>query len=435
MANNPNMVAIQTVTVGAGGAASIDFTNIPQTYTDLYLLISTREESTATAELFVKFNNTTSNLSTRWLRGNGASASSGTTTNIQLLTSSNIGGANIFSNVSFYIPNYTSSNYKSASSDVVVENNVTSSPDVFQNLAAHLWSSTAAINQITLYLASGDIAQYSTATLYGITSAAKGAKATGGIISEDADYYYHAFTASGTFTPSQNLTADYLVVAGGGGGGQTNFGGYGVGAGGGGGGVKTATSQNLVGSNNYTVTVGAGGNGGTGSSGGAAGSSSSISGSGISTLTATGGSALGTSYAGGTSGADSSNAGGGGGYTSGGSTETYAGGGGGGSGGVGGSWNGSNIAGNGGNGTLWLNGSYYGGGGGGGYGRRTTSAASGAAGTGTHGGGNGTNANNTTGGAGSINTGGGGGGAGTLDAGSPVSGAGGSGIVIIRYAK
>lgn len=169
MPTNPNMVAIQTVTVGAGGAASIDFTSIPQTYTDLYLLISTREESTATAELFVKFNNTTSNLSTRWLRGNGASVSSGTTTNIQLLTNSNIGGANIFSNVSFYIPNYTSSNYKSASSDVVVENNVTSSPDVFQNLAAHLWSNTAAINQITLYLASGDIAQYSTATLFGIT--------------------------------------------------------------------------------------------------------------------------------------------------------------------------------------------------------------------------------------------------------------------------
>lgn len=160
--------AIATVTVGSGGAASIDFSSIPATYTDLQLLISTREESTATAELFLKFNNTTSNLSTRWLRGNGASVSSGTTTNIQLLTSSNIGGANIFSNVSFYIPNYAGSNNKSAFSDVVVENNVTSSPDVFQNLAAHLWSNTAAINQITLFLASGDIAQYSTATLYGI---------------------------------------------------------------------------------------------------------------------------------------------------------------------------------------------------------------------------------------------------------------------------
>ena len=32
--------ALSTVTVGAGGAASIDFTSIPSTYTDLQILCS-----------------------------------------------------------------------------------------------------------------------------------------------------------------------------------------------------------------------------------------------------------------------------------------------------------------------------------------------------------------------------------------------------------
>ncbi len=36
------MVALQTVTVGAGGSASISFSSIPQTYTDLKLVISPR---------------------------------------------------------------------------------------------------------------------------------------------------------------------------------------------------------------------------------------------------------------------------------------------------------------------------------------------------------------------------------------------------------
>jgi len=33
---------IQTVTVGSGGAASIEFTSIPQTYTDLKLVVITQ---------------------------------------------------------------------------------------------------------------------------------------------------------------------------------------------------------------------------------------------------------------------------------------------------------------------------------------------------------------------------------------------------------
>jgi len=71
----------------------------------------------------------------------------------------------VFSNGSLYIPNYTSSNYKSASSDDVTENNATTA---FQYLEAWLWSNTAAITSLTLQPNLGSFPQYSSASLYGI---------------------------------------------------------------------------------------------------------------------------------------------------------------------------------------------------------------------------------------------------------------------------
>jgi hypothetical protein len=165
MPTNPNMVAIQTVTVGSGGAASIDFINIPQTYTDLQLLVSIREETSATSVAFIKFNNTTANRSERYLQGNGSSAVSGTTSVLQFIACQPSDTANTFGNASIYIPNYAGSNHKSVSSDSVSENNATGA---FSRLVAGLWSNTSAINQITITTDTGDVAQYSTATLYGI---------------------------------------------------------------------------------------------------------------------------------------------------------------------------------------------------------------------------------------------------------------------------
>ena len=157
--------AIATVTVGSGGAASIDFSSIPATYTDLQLLISIREETSASAVAFIKFNNTTANRSERYLQGNGSSVAAGTTTVLQFIACQPSDTANTFGNASIYIPNYASSNYKSVSSDSVSENNATGA---FSRLVAGLWSDTSAINQITITTDTGDVAQYSTATLYGI---------------------------------------------------------------------------------------------------------------------------------------------------------------------------------------------------------------------------------------------------------------------------
>jgi hypothetical protein len=59
-------------------------------------------------------------------------------------------------------PNYTSSNYKSISANTVNERNATA---VTMELAAILWSNTAAITSIALTPAAGNFAEHSTAYL------------------------------------------------------------------------------------------------------------------------------------------------------------------------------------------------------------------------------------------------------------------------------
>lgn len=252
MAINGTMTLLQTVTVGSGGAASIDFTSIPATYDDLKIVFSGREATTNNFEFAVEINGSSSAIyNWRFLQGNGSSATSDnrsnqTIGNAFVLSSSN-STASTFGNAELYFPNYRSSNNKSISGDTVGENNGT---QAFARLVAYLFASTSAITSISLKLSTGNLAQHSTATLYGITRTT--VKAIGGMISEDASYIYHTFTSSGTFTPNQSITADMLVVGGGGGAGAFAAGG------GGAGGVITFTNQALT-ATNYTVTIGAGG--------------------------------------------------------------------------------------------------------------------------------------------------------------------------------
>jgi len=162
-----------TVTVGVGGAASIDFTSIPATYTDLCIKTSLREKTSGDYVRFgLNFNGTAASVTGKMLYGDGASASS---LNITVYTTVAWGvdrfsaTSNTFSNVDIYIPNYISSNYKSFSIDAVEENN---SSATLMSLSAGLWSNTAAITSISLIPDSRTtFAQYSSASLYGIYKA------------------------------------------------------------------------------------------------------------------------------------------------------------------------------------------------------------------------------------------------------------------------
>jgi hypothetical protein len=76
--------------------------------------------------------------------------------------------ANTFSNSEIYIPNYTSSNNKSFSSDSVTETNATSAIAI---LSASLFASSTAISSISIAPVAGTFVQYSTAYLYGVSNA------------------------------------------------------------------------------------------------------------------------------------------------------------------------------------------------------------------------------------------------------------------------
>lgn len=168
---------ISTVTVGAGGAASIDFTSIPGTYTDLVLVVSGRFTSgNPSGDLKIVFNSTGTGYSYRQLFGNGSTvgSSSGTSAGYAGRVGASGTTASTFSNVSIYIPNYAGTTQKSYSVDSVDENNATLAS---QNLIAGLWTGTGAITSIAISDFGGSLtlAQYSTASLYGIKSGSGGA--------------------------------------------------------------------------------------------------------------------------------------------------------------------------------------------------------------------------------------------------------------------
>lgn len=164
---------IQTVTVGSGGTASIEFTSIPQTYTDLQLLVSARSSRATDIrdEIHVRFNSNTSGYSVRTLRGDGSAVISNTGSVSTALTRMDMpdsgATANVFGSMNMYIPNYTTANQKSVSIDVAMENNAVTS---YLYMIAGLWANTAAITSITMTFEIGPLfLQHSSASLYGIS--------------------------------------------------------------------------------------------------------------------------------------------------------------------------------------------------------------------------------------------------------------------------
>lgn len=163
------MELISSTTVGVGGAATIDFSSIPGTYTDLVILLSARATST-TATITVAFNGSSASFTGRYLQGSGSAVSSATSTTLIGNASISTDTASTFGNLSILIPNYAGAANKRFACDVVTENNAAAA---FTQTFSGLWSNTAAITQVTLSLA--NFAQNSTAYLYGILKGSGGA--------------------------------------------------------------------------------------------------------------------------------------------------------------------------------------------------------------------------------------------------------------------
>ena len=169
---------IASNTVGVAGATSVAFTSIPNTYTDLQLIISARTTANpaVSQSIFMKMNALTSSIySQRALEGNGATASSFTQSGVDnavrlAIANGSSSTSSTFSSSSIYIPNYAGSANKSVSVDTAAETNATTQ---YMNLIAYLVSSTAAITDLTFTTetAAVSFAQHSTFYLYGVKNA------------------------------------------------------------------------------------------------------------------------------------------------------------------------------------------------------------------------------------------------------------------------
>jgi hypothetical protein len=159
---------IQSTTLGAP-AASVTFSTIPATYTDLVLITNLRYSTgTPSGNDFIRLNSdSATNYSRTFLQGNGSAASSGRGSNedgMRFLGSTST--ANVFTSNITQIQNYSNSTtYKTAL-------NRWSNAGDFALAFVSLWRSTAAVTTIDV-LASGttQFAIGCTFTLYGIKAA------------------------------------------------------------------------------------------------------------------------------------------------------------------------------------------------------------------------------------------------------------------------
>ena len=155
--------------------ANINFTSIPQGYTDLLIVTSLRSSRTPSTDgthiAFTVNNNVGNIYSFKHIRGTSSAASSyeelsATSLNLYSQGCSSADTADTFSSNSIYIPNYSSSTNKSVSVTSVYENNGATAG---QHLLAGICATTAAISSIKLAEATNNNwVQNTSAILYGI---------------------------------------------------------------------------------------------------------------------------------------------------------------------------------------------------------------------------------------------------------------------------
>lgn len=155
---------------------SFSFVNIPQTYTDLKIVISARASLTSANQgSYIQFNSDgANNYSQTVFRGFGSSIDSYRSSNnnafLEIDIPNGLSTSNVFSNIEVYIPNYTTSLFKQVIIDNAKENN-SASTDVMLQLKSHLYRSNAPIMSITFgtNITAPNYIGGSTFTLYGIS--------------------------------------------------------------------------------------------------------------------------------------------------------------------------------------------------------------------------------------------------------------------------
>jgi hypothetical protein len=148
----------------SSAVASITFSSIPSTFTDLVIITNVKVSTQQDINLRLN-GDTATNYSNTWLTGNGTSPLSGRYTNLTWAYTDHYAVAD--SGAFNYNSIININNYASANTYKVIlsrANNATTGVDVCVNM----WRSNAAITSVTLIPGSGNLAIGSTFRLYGI---------------------------------------------------------------------------------------------------------------------------------------------------------------------------------------------------------------------------------------------------------------------------
>lgn len=170
MANTYTLISSNVL---SSSAASVTFSAIPSTYTDLVVRASTRAAiGSAYDALVVSINGTSANNTYTWVLGEGSVAVSGRDqygASKAYLGSINgsTSTSNTFASTEWYLPNYAQSSNKPSSASNVFENNIASG-NVYVEGIANLYSNTTAISSLTISARSSNLVSGSSFYLYGI---------------------------------------------------------------------------------------------------------------------------------------------------------------------------------------------------------------------------------------------------------------------------
>jgi hypothetical protein len=169
MANTMKLISSQTV--ASGGAASVTFSSIPSTYTDLKLIISARTSRASDGDyIYLSLNGTAQADVGRYLKGYSTVAETGTVSDNYLGVPSTNNTASVFGNIEIYFPNYNSTTAKSIYALTGYADGNASA----ESAGTYSWTSgsasTSAITSITLTGRFASFIQYSNFYLYGINN-------------------------------------------------------------------------------------------------------------------------------------------------------------------------------------------------------------------------------------------------------------------------
>jgi transcriptional regulator of nitric oxide reductase len=170
----PSTYTLISSNVLSSSAASVTFSAIPNTYTDLVVRWSARSDRANVSDTMkLRINSDSgSNYSWTYLLGSGAVASSSINSGLDYTSlgaaDAATAASNTFANGELYIPNYLASTKKPLSTINAQEDNATNAQ---LWVLASLWQGTAAITSLQLFLNIGpNFVSGSSFYLYGVKS-------------------------------------------------------------------------------------------------------------------------------------------------------------------------------------------------------------------------------------------------------------------------